>query len=170
MMGEFKRRGLHVRDEQWVQELEVREVVESPEGPKVIVKEARLDLVVRDGVRLWWLDFSCFHPFQGGKGAPAFARAKKWTLQQREGVKHATYRVRGGNGTRKTNNGQVVPIIANSYGACGSEALSFFKKANSVARRLGRSCANERLEPVVQSLVVFFVASGVLEAYYPRTE
>ena len=34
-----------------------------------------------------------------------------------------------------------------------------------VARRNGRTCADERLEPVVQQLVVFFVASGVLDAY-----
>ena len=36
---------------------------------------------------------------------------------------------------------------------------------NSVARRLGRSCSETRLEPFVQSLVVYFVASGVIDAF-----
>ena len=59
----------------------------------------------------------------------------------------------------------VVPLIVNSYGAVGREGLSFFRLMSEVARRLGRDSAGTRLEPLVQSLVVFFVASGVLDAY-----
>ena len=54
--------------------------------------------------------------------------------------------------------------------ALGREALSFFNIANSVARRLGRSCAQERLEPFVQSLVIYHVACGVVDAYSPRSQ
>ena len=115
--------------------------------------------------------FFKFPSISGGRGdAHKFIRTQKWSLHEREGVKHSNYRVRTGDGTRRTTNGRVVPILANSYGACGREALQFFQLANSVARRLGRSCASDRLEPIVQSMVIYFVASGVLEAYYPRPE
>ena len=168
---ELTRRGLIVAEEQWVDELTKRVIEDTPEGPQVRVKEARLDLVVRDGLRLWWVDFSCFHPLKGDlQHAHRGVRTTHWALKQREGDKHSTYRVRGEGGTRKATNGRVVPLIANSYGAVGREALSFFSIANSVARRLGRSCAKERLEPFVQSLVIFHVASGVLDAYCPRSE
>ena len=83
----------------------------------------------------------------------------------REKDKHQTYNLRSQTGTRKIANGRVVPIVANSYAAIGPEAVLFFRHANMVARRNGRSCADERLEPLVQQLVVYFVASGVLDAY-----
>ena len=137
------------------------------EGLRVKYKEARLDLVVRDGARLYWLDFTCFHPFQGGQARGA--RTKHWSLAQREQDKHATYKVTAG-GIREVANGRVVPIVANSYAALGLEALVFFRLANSVACRLERSSASQRLEPFVQSLVVFFVASGVLDAYMGKPD
>ena len=126
-----------------------------------------MDLVVREGARLWWLDFTCFHPFSGA-GSPG-TRQSAWSLQHRERDKHATYRVRVG-GRRIVANGQVVPIAANSYAALGKEATGFFSMVSSVARRLGRDSAAIRLEPIVQSLVVFFVASGVVQAYRPKPE
>ncbi len=168
LLAEFTRRGLIGKEEQWVEELAERAFEETPEGLVVRLKEARLDLVLRDGLRLWWLDFSCFHPFKGDKhNAHRGVRTSHWALQQREGDKHSTYTVREKNGKRKVANGRVVPLIANTYGALGREALSFFNVANSVARRLGRSCAQERLEPFVQSLVIFHVASSVVDAYSP---
>ena len=97
------------------------------------------------------------------------ARTQKWSLADREKDKHATYKVTAG-GTREVANGRVVPIVANSYAALGVEALGFFRLANSVARRLERSSASQRLEPLVQSLVVFFVASGVLDAYVGKPD
>jgi len=164
---ELTRRGMLVAEEQWVDELAVRSFEGTPDGLRVVVlKEARLDLVVRDGTRLWWLDFTCFHPFDGG--AKRGQRRSKWRLVDQEGVKHATYRVRTEDGRRGVANGRVVPIVCNSYGALGPEARSFFRLVASVARRLGRDSADSRLEPVVQSLVIFFVASGVLDAYSAR--
>ena len=62
-----------------------------------------------------------------------------------------------------------MPVVANSYAALGTEAVHFFQHANMVARRYGRSCADERLEPVVQHLVMYFVASGVLDAYTQKS-
>jgi len=160
---QLRYRGFFVREEQWVDELTKREVKWTEEGMKVEFKEARLDLVVRDGSRLWWLDFTCFHPFQGGQHRGA--RTTHWSLTDREGLKHGTYNLRSQTGTRNVANGRVVPIVANSYAAIGPEAVLFFRLANMVARRNGRTCADERLEPVVQQLVVFSVASGVLDAY-----
>ena len=58
-----------------------------------------------------------------------------------------------------------MPIVANTYAAIGPEGVVFFRHATMVARRNGRSCADERLEPLVQQLVVFFVAAGVLDAF-----
>ena len=161
---QLRRRGLFVREEQWVAELTKKVVKWTEEGPKVEFKEARLDLVVRDGSRLWWLDFSCFHPLQGGRTHRG-ARTHLWSLKQREKEKHETYNLRSETGTRNVANGRVVPVIANSYAAIGPEAVLFFQHANLVARRCGRSCADERLEPFVQHLAVFFVASGVLDAF-----
>ena len=154
-------------EERWVDDLMEKTVERTEEGFKVTFKEARLDLVVRDGARLFWLDFTCFHPFQGGQNRGA--RTKRWSLEQREHDKHATYKVKAG-GTRGVANGRVVPIVANSYAALGQEALGFFRFANSVARRLERRSAEHRLEPFVQSLVVFFVASGVLDAYMAKPD
>ena len=62
-------------------------------------------------------------------------------------------------------NGRLVPIVANSYGGIGKEAEAFFEKARLRARQLGRESASTRLEPFLQSLVVFFTASNVLAAY-----
>lgn len=163
----LKRRGLWVVEERWVDDLTVKVVERTEEGLTVKYKEARLDLVVRDGARLFWLDFTCFHPFQGGQNRGA--RTNHWSLEQRERDKHATYKVKAG-GKRGVANGRVVPIVANSYAALGKEALGFFRLANSVARRLERRSAEDRLEPMVQSLVVFFVASGVLDAYMGKPD
>ena len=115
LLAEFTRRGLIGKEEQWVEELAERTFEETPEGLVVRLKEARLDLVLRDGLRLWWLDFSCFHPFKGDKhNAHRGVRTSHWALQQREGDKHSTYMVREKNGKRKVANGRVVPLIANS--------------------------------------------------------
>ena len=81
---------------------------------RVVSKEARLDLVVRDGARLWWVDFSCFHPYQGS-GVKRGARRGKWAVASNEAQKHATYKVRSTGGGRAVANGRVVPIIVNSY-------------------------------------------------------
>ncbi len=163
----LRRRGLWVAEERWVDELTVRTVERTADGIQVRYKEARLDLVVRDGARLWWLDFTCFHPFNGGKARGAYM--PRWSLDSREKDKHVTYRVRSG-GLRSVANGRVVPIVANSYAALGQEALGFFRIANSVARRQERSCSETRLEPLVQSLVVYFVASGVIDAYSAKLD
>ena len=137
------------------------------QGIHVEFKEARLDLVVRDGSRLWWLDFTCFHPFQGGQHAGS--RTGHWSLESRELEKHQTYNLRSQGGSRNVANGRVVPVVANSFAAIGKEAVNFFHHANMVARRYGRSCADVRLEPIVQYLVIFFVASGVLDAYAEKS-
>ena len=163
----LRRRGLWVVEERWVDALMEKSVERTEEGFKVKFKEARLDLVVRDGARLFWLDFTCFHPFRGGQNRGA--RTGRWSLEQREHDKHATYKVKTG-GKREVANGRVVPIVANSYAALGQEALGFFRFANSVARRLERRSAEHRLEPFVQSLVVFFVASGVLDAHTAKPD
>ncbi len=163
---ELKRRGLLVLEERWVEELATKRIEETPDGVRVVTKEARLDLVVRDGSRLWWLDFTSFHPREGG--AKAGKRRGDWSLEAQEKKKHRTYRVRSESGGRGVPNGRVVPVVCNSYGAVGREARSFFSLVQSVARRLGRDSAGTRLEPVVQSLVIFFVASGVMDAYTER--
>jgi len=160
---QLRYRGFFVREEKWVDELSKREVKETEDGLVVEFKEARLDLVVRDGSHLWWLDFTCFHPFQGGQHRGA--RTNHWSLVDREKDKHKTYNLRSKTGTREIANGRVVPIVANTYAALGPEAVVFFRHATMVARRYGRSCADERLEPLVQQLVVFFVAAGVLDAF-----
>ena len=84
----LRRCGLWVAEERWVDELTVRTVERTADGVKVRYKEARLDLVVRDGARLWWLDFSCFHPFNGGVNWGAYA--PQWSLVSREKGKHVT--------------------------------------------------------------------------------
>ena len=58
-----------------------------------------------------------------------------------------------------------MPIVANSYGALGKEGEAFLEKVRLRAKQLGRECAANRLEPSLQSLVVFFTASNVLAAY-----
>ena len=86
-------------------------------------------------------------------------------MESQEKRKHRTYRVRTETGRRGVPNGRVVPIVCNTYGAVGPEALRFFRIVASVVRRLDRDSADSRLEPIVQALVIFFVASGVLDAY-----
>ena len=108
-----------------------------------------------------------FSSFSGGQNRGA--RTPNWSLAGREKHKHATHRVTTG-GIREVANGRVVPIVANSYAALGLEALGFLRLANSVARRLERSSASQRLEPLVQSLVIYFVASGVLDAYVGKPD
>ena len=60
-------------------------------------------------------------------------------------------------------NGRLVPIAANSYGGVCKEAESFLEKVRVRAKKLGRE--STRLEPFLQSLVVFFTASNVLAAF-----
>ena len=70
-----------MREEQWVDELTVREVEWDAAGePVVRVKQARLDLVVRNGAQLWWVDFSFFRPFIGSRRRLG-ERAKVWSLR-----------------------------------------------------------------------------------------
>ena len=107
--------------------------------------------------------FHLFSPIS--RGEHRGVRTGHWSLQHREKDKHETYNLRTQTGTRNVANGRVVPVVANSYAAIGSEAAHFFQHANLVARRCGRSCADERLAPIVQYLVMYFVASGVLDAY-----
>ena len=66
LLKAVRRRGVWVREEQWVDELTVRQLEREEDGGFAVkTTQARLDLVVRDGARLWWVDFSCFHPFIG---------------------------------------------------------------------------------------------------------
>ena len=132
-------------------------------------REARLDLVVRDGRRVWYLDFSCFHPFAG----PASQRARGacfrrqggeggWSLRQREGAKHKRYRTKAGG--RRLVEGRLVPIISNSFSAVGEEARAFFAVVYGIAHRLGREVGRD-LESFVQSSVAYFTAQNVAVAY-----
>jgi hypothetical protein len=164
LLTAVKRRGVWAKEEQWVDDLTER-VMEVGEDGEVVVrtKQARLDLVVRDGARLWWVDFSCFHPFIGS-GQRIGQRASKWSLEKREGLKHQKYKVRR-DGRRVVANGQLVPVIANSYGALGDEGRGFLRMLDQRAFQLGRECARERLEPLVQSLVVYLTAQNVMAAY-----
>jgi hypothetical protein len=164
LLAAVKRRGVWAKEEQWVEELTEREVEVGRDGEVVVrTKQARLDLVVRDGARLWWVDFSCFHPFIG-TGRRTGARTGIWSLESREGLKHRKYKVRSG-GRREVPNGQLVPVVANSYGALGTEGRAFLRMLDQRALVLGRECARERLEPLVEALVVFLTAQNVLAAY-----
>ena len=91
-------------------------------------------------------------------------RAVKWSLQSREALKHARYEGRS-KGRRTAPNGQLVPVVANSYGAIGREGQAFLRLVERKARVLGRESAGGRLAPLVESLVVFFTARNVLAAY-----
>ena len=130
---------------------------------EVRLKQARLDLVVWDGAQLWWVDFTCFHPFVGS-GQRLGQRAKKWSLESREGLKHAHYSLKHG-GRRVVANGQLVPVVANSYGAIGAEGRAFLSMLDRRAVVLGRDCARERLCSSVESQVIYFTASTALAAY-----
>ena len=129
----------------------------------MLTKQARLDLVVRDGARLWWVDFTCFHPFIGS-GPRIGGRTNHWSLESREGLKHKQYTVRQG-GRRQVPNGQLVPLVANSYGSIGGVGRGFLNMLDQKALMLGRDCAHERLQPFVQSLVVYLTAQNVIAAY-----
>ena len=153
-----------MREEQWVDDLTVREFERGEDGEVVVrVKQARLDLVVRDGAQLWWVDFSCFHPFVGS-GPRIGERTGKWSLESREGLKHKKYSVRQG-GRQAVANGQLVPVVANSYGAIGEDGRAFLRMLDRKAMELGRECARERLCSIVESQVMFFTALNVLAAY-----
>jgi len=125
--------------------------------------------VVRDGRRVWYLDFSCFHPFAGpasqrGRGA-CFRRQGGeggWSLRQREGAKHKRYRTKAGG--RRLVEGRLVPIISNSFSAVGEEARAFFAVVYGIAHRLGREVGRD-LESFVQSSVAYFTAQNVAVAY-----
>ena len=91
-------------------------------------------------------------------------RSGKWSLESRERLKHKKYKVRR-EGRREVANGQVVPLVANSYGALGAEGRSFLSMLDLIAVSSGRECARERLAPLVQSLVVFLTAQNVLAAF-----
>ena len=159
-----QRRGVWAREEQWVDELTERTVEFDEDGEaRVRTKEARLDLVVRDGARLWWVDFTCFHPFIGS-GPRIGARTGKWSLESREGLKQRKYAVRKG-GRREVPNGQLVPIVANSYGSIGGVGRGFLSMLDQNALMLGRDCARERMQPFVESLVVYLTAQNVIAAY-----
>ena len=164
LLKAVKRRGVWAREEQWVDELTVRKFEKGEDGEvRVLTKQARLDLVVRDGARLWWVDFTCFHPFIGS-GARIGDRTNKWSLESREGLKHKQYSVCQG-GRRQVPNGQLVPLVANSYGSIGGVGRVFLLMLDQKALFLGRECAHERLQPFVESLVVFLTAHNVIAAY-----
>jgi hypothetical protein len=165
LVGALKRRGLHVREEQWVEELSERTFEVQEDGSvEVKVKEARMDIVARDGTDLFWLDFTGFHPYIGSGPNRGQRQSGKWSLLSREKLKHRHY-VTKRQGRRVVANGRLVPIVANSYGGIGKEAEAFFEKVRLRAKQLGRESASTRLEPFLQSLVVFFTASNVLAAY-----
>ena len=81
---ELKRRGLLVLEERWVEELATKRIEETPDGVRVVTKEARLDLVVRDGSRLWWLDFTSFHPREGGAKAGKRRGTGRWRRRKKK--------------------------------------------------------------------------------------
>jgi hypothetical protein len=118
LLKAVKRRGVWAREEQWVDELTERKFEKGEDGEVTVqTKQARLDLVVRDGARLWWVDFTCFHPFIGS-GKRIGERTGTWSLEKREGLKNRQYTV-GQAGRRQVPNGQLVPLVANSYGSIG---------------------------------------------------
>jgi hypothetical protein len=158
---EFARYGVKVDVEEWVDGLAKKQQDGS-------WKEARLDLLVRDGTRVWYVDFSCFHPFAGPQTKAANRRCfvrktgDGWSLEQRARIKHSTYRttVEG----RRMVEGRVVPLIANSFSAVGKEGLTFFEVLYGVAKKRGREVPR-KLDSFVQSLVAFFTAQNLLAAY-----
>jgi hypothetical protein len=159
-----QRRGVWAREEQWVDELTERTFERGEDGEvRVKTKEARLDMVVRDGSRLWWVDFTCFHPFIG-TGPRIGERTGQWSLEKREGLKHKQYPMRKG-GRREVPNGQLVPIVANSYGSIGGVGRGFLTMLDHNALKLGRDCARVRIQPFVESLVVYLTAQNVIAAY-----
>ena len=122
-------------------------------------------MVVRDGTRLWYVDFTCFHPYVGsGPRAVGWTRKGDWSCAVRERQKHKKYPTRV-EGRRSVGNGVVVPLAANSLGAIGAEGLAFLAVAREVARKKGRGHAVVGLEGFVQSLVVYHTAVSLLAAY-----
>ena len=110
---EIRKLGLSVAQERWVDELteEIPEV--NAEGmpilddhgrPRTTYKEARLDLGVRDGERVWWVDFTCFHPFVGSGPRATSRKCGLWSCASRERGKHSRYVSRRG-GRRVQANG-----------------------------------------------------------------
>ena len=133
--------------------------------PQTTRKEAKLDLVVRDGTRLWYVDFTCFHPYVGsGPRAVGWTRTAYWSCAHRERKKHEKYPTRV-EGRRSVGNGVVVPLAANTLGAIGAEWLAFLEVVREVARKKGRRHAVSGLEGFVQSLVVYHTAVSLLAAY-----
>ena len=109
------------------------------------------------------MDFTCFHPFIGS-GKRIGERTGTWSLEKREGLKNRQYTV-GQAGRRQVPNGQLVPLVANSYGSIGGVGRGFLTMLDQKAFWLGRECAHERLQPFVESLVVFLTAQNVIAAY-----
>ena len=99
-----------------------------------------------------------------GPGDHTGWRTGRWSLEKREGLKHKHY---GGRkeGRRAAPNGQIVLVVANSFGAIGQEGQAFFRAIERTARRLGGECAGTRFGPLVESLAGFFTAQNVLAAY-----
>ena len=137
------------------------------------LKEARLHLVVRDGSRVWYVDFSCFHPFaspvterakRGRGNGGSFVRGNRWSLALREADKHDTY-VTSRDGRRLVD-GSLVPLIANSFAAVGKEAEAFFQVLHGVAKKRSRQVSGGSLLSFVQSIVTFYTAQHVLAAFH----
>jgi len=160
-----------VRPEQVVDELAKVKVVQGEDGQsRTVRKEARLDLLVREGQRLWWVDFTAFHPFRGTKSTrprdkwEVGDRVPYWSVRDREKGKHEAYPTRQ-DGRRTVADGQLVPLAVNSYGAIGPEGQAWLGAISRVAARKGRDSARDSLPAFVQSLVVFFTAGNVLVAH-----
>jgi len=174
LRDKLKYAGLLVAEERWVDALakevplkddDGRELLDENGCPQTTRKEAKLDLVVRDGTRLWYVDFTCFHPYVGsGPRAVGWTRKGDWSCAARERQKHKKYPTRV-EGRRSIGNGVVVPLAANTLGAIGAEGQAFLEVVRGVARKKGREHAAVGLEGFVQSLVVYHTAVSLLAAY-----
>ena len=170
---ELQKYGVSVAKERWIEELSEAIPETDTDGMPILdehgrqctrYKEARLDIVVRDGERVWWVDFTCFHPFVGTGPRATQRKYGQWSCASRERGKHSRY-VSRRNGRRVQANGTLVPIAANTYAAIGEEGRAFFDVMRTIAKRKKRTCSGSTLETFVQSLVVFFSSSNIIASY-----
>ena len=156
--------GVRVSQERWIDDL----TTENADGT---MKEARMDIEVRDGAELWWVDGTFFHPYHGGGGRSratrrpdrAGERKDDWSLESRARQKHRLYPTRDALGRRVAPDGIFVPLVGNSLCAIGKEGLNWLAMLEKKATLRGRTIP--RLVPLVQGLIAYFEAELVLRAY-----
>jgi hypothetical protein len=158
LCGQLRGHGVRVAVERWVHEL-------AHVDASGRVKEARLDLVVRFGSEVFYVDVSAYHPFVGsGRGVGQLRN--DWLPAHQEREKYRTYPTRRG-GRRVLPDGAVVPVVCSSLGKLGDVGEDFLA-ACQAAKRRHRACDPQELPDLagtVESLVVYATACNVLRAF-----